>query len=111
MGGGFSRLGKKDKVCGTGRRGLSKSKKMPSRPSGKRILRPGLRLPLLMINGKYDGIFPLETAQIPLFKLFGTPEENKHHVILDTDHSVWVKHDIVVKEILEWLDKYLGPVE
>jgi len=72
---------------------------------------PRMRLPLLMINGKYDGIFPLETAQIPLFKLFGTPEENKHHVILDTDHSVWVKHDIVVKEILEWLDKYLGPVE
>jgi pimeloyl-ACP methyl ester carboxylesterase len=70
-----------------------------------------IKVPVLMINGKYDQLFPLETSQIPLLKILKTPKEDKRHVILDTDHSVWVKHDIVIKEILDWLDKYLGPVK
>ena len=72
---------------------------------------PRMKRPLLMINGRYDSLVPVETSQKPLFRLFGTPEEHKKHVILETDHSVHLEMDRLIKEILDWLDKYLGPVK
>jgi len=72
---------------------------------------PRMKRPVLMINGKHDPYVPLDTAQEPLFRLLGAPEENKKHVLLDTDHSVFIEMDILIKEILDWLDKYLGPVK
>jgi hypothetical protein len=62
-----------------------------------------------MLNGRYDSFFPHETAQVPMFKLLGTPEENKRHFIYDTGHGA--PRDQLIKESLEWLDKYLGPVK
>jgi dienelactone hydrolase len=71
----------------------------------KRITRP-----ILMLNGRYDFIFPLETHQKPMFELLGTPEENKRHVVYDTGH--WpIPRNELIKESLAWLDRYLGPVE
>jgi len=81
-------------------------------PSGKAAnFTPRMNRPLLMINGRYDSVVPVETSQKPLFKLFGAPEEHKKHVILETDHSVHLELDKLMKEILDWLDKYLGPVK
>jgi dipeptidyl aminopeptidase/acylaminoacyl peptidase len=71
---------------------------------------PRMKCPVLMINGKHDYLVPVETAQKPLFRLFGAPAEHKKHVLLETDHSVFVEMDALIKEILDWLDKYLGPV-
>jgi dienelactone hydrolase len=68
-----------------------------------------VRIPVLMLNGRYDSFFPHETAQIPMFKLLGTPEEHKRHLIYDTGHGV--PRNQLIKESLEWLDKYLGPVK
>jgi len=68
-----------------------------------------VRSPVLMLNGRYDSFFPHETAQVPLFKLLGTPEEHKRHLVYDTGHSV--PKDQLIKESLEWLDRYLGPVK
>jgi dienelactone hydrolase/predicted Ser/Thr protein kinase len=70
---------------------------------------PRVRIPVLMLNGRYDSFFPHETAQVPMFKLLGTPEEHKRHLIYDTGHSV--PRNQLIKESLEWLDKYLGPVK
>ncbi len=33
-----------------------------------------VRIPMLMLNGKYDFFFPYETSQLPYFELLGTPE-------------------------------------
>jgi len=33
---------------------------------------PRVRQPTLMLNGRYDFAFPVETSQLPLFQLLGT---------------------------------------
>ena len=69
---------------------------------------PRVRVPVLMLNGEHDTVFPLETAQKPLFDLFGTPAADKHHVRYPASHVV--PRNEVIKETLDWLDRYLGPV-
>lgn len=66
-------------------------------------------IPVLMLNGRYDDTFPLETSQLPLFQFLGTPANDKKHVIYEGGHSVFPRPD-AVRESLDWLDKYLGPV-
>jgi serine/threonine protein kinase/class 3 adenylate cyclase/dienelactone hydrolase len=66
-----------------------------------------ITVPTLMLNGRLDMNFPLETAVRPALNLFGTPEKDKHLVIYDTDHYVPKKE--VRKESLEWLNRYFGP--
>ena len=69
---------------------------------------PRVRMPVVMINGRYDFSSPLESSQRPLFRLLGTPEPDKRHVLFDSGHvAPWPS---VVKETLDWLDHYLGPV-
>jgi hypothetical protein len=64
-----------------------------------------------MINGRYDFIFPVDKLQEPMFRSFGTPEKDKRHVVLDTTHYALVARNEVVREVLGWFDKYLGPVQ
>ncbi len=71
---------------------------------------PRLKKPVLMVNGRYDFTFSLERAQEPLFRMLGTPESEKKHVLLDTPHEIVQQKDQMVKVVLDWLDKYLGPV-
>ena len=52
---------------------------------------------------------PLETAIEPLFRLFGAPEADKKLLLYESGHVpqptlLWIK------EALDWLDRYLGPV-
>jgi dipeptidyl aminopeptidase/acylaminoacyl peptidase len=64
--------------------------------------------PVLMINGRYDFFFPLETSQRPLYELLGTPAEHKRWVVYDGGHSV--PRTQLIEESLAWLDRYLGSV-
>lgn len=69
-----------------------------------------VKIPILMVNGRYDSILPVETAQSPMFSLLGTPAADKRHVILSSGHSVnspEVRND-TIREVLSWLDRYLG---
>ena len=69
---------------------------------------PRVRVPVLMINGRYDFTSPLETNQQPLFRLLGSKPADKKHVLFDSGHvPPWPD---VVRETLDWLDRYLGPV-
>ena len=68
-----------------------------------------VRTPTLMLNGKYDTIFPYETAIKPMFDLLGTPDEHKKLKLYETDHIP--PRNEFIKEILAWLDRYLGPVK
>ena len=68
-----------------------------------------INIPVLMLNGKYDSIEPLETAQEPMYRLFGTPGEKKKHVRYETDHGV--PRNSGIRETLEWLDLFLEPVK
>ena len=55
--------------------------------------------------------FPLEASQLPLFRQFGTPEKDKKHVLFDGGHASLLTRSEMVKEALDWLDRYLGPVD
>jgi eukaryotic-like serine/threonine-protein kinase len=68
-----------------------------------------VRVPTLMLNGKYDGVLPPELSQNPMFELLGTPAEQKRHLLYETDHIP--PRIEYIKESLTWFDKYLGPVK
>jgi dienelactone hydrolase len=70
---------------------------------------PRAHAPLLMLNGRDDFIFPLETSQIPLFRFWGASAEHKRHVLLESGHIP--PRSELIKEVLDWLDRYLGPVD
>jgi serine/threonine protein kinase/dienelactone hydrolase len=69
---------------------------------------PRVTIPILMINGKYDFDTPLNSCQIPLFRSFGTPAKDKRSAAFDAGHIV--PRNEMIKETLDWLDRYLGPV-
>jgi len=68
---------------------------------------PRSRVPTLMINGRDDFVMPVETRQKPLFDLIGATE--KRHVPLDGGHLPPDRHALI-RAVLDWLDRYLGPV-
>jgi len=72
---------------------------------------PRMTAPVLMINGRADFLFPLETAQLPLLRALGTPAKDKKHVLLDGGHATPVAQPDLIKAWLGWLDQYLGPVQ
>ena len=69
---------------------------------------PRIKQPVLMLNGKHDMYFPVETSQKPMFNFLGTPPEHKKMILYEVGHLV--PRTDFVKESLTWLDKYLGPV-
>lgn len=72
---------------------------------------PRMKKPVLMVNGRYDYTFPLETSQDPMFRMLGTPANEKSHVVLDTPHDVTEQRPRLTREVLSWLDRYLGRVQ
>ena len=46
-----------------------------------------------------------------MFRLLGTAEKDKRHVVRDGGHLLPAGRPDVMKEILDWLDRYLGPVQ
>lgn len=71
---------------------------------------PRNHVPTLLIAGHDDYIVPVETNQKPLMRLLGTAPQDKRHVILDSGHELSPFQD-VIKEVVAWLDRYLGPVQ
>lgn len=72
---------------------------------------PHVKIPLLMLNGRDDLLFPVETSQIPLLQALGTPAKDKQHVLFAGGHANLMSRPELMKVVLDWLDKYLGPVD
>jgi eukaryotic-like serine/threonine-protein kinase len=70
---------------------------------------PRVKVPVLMLNGRFDFFYPVETSQEPMFRLLGTPKEQKRRVVYETGHNI--PRNEMIKETLDWLDRYLGPVK
>jgi pimeloyl-ACP methyl ester carboxylesterase len=70
---------------------------------------PRVTVPTLMINGRYDYFFPLEASQNVKFKALGVPEKDKRDAVFEAGHVP--PHDQTIKETLDWLDHYQGPVK
>ncbi len=62
-----------------------------------------------MINGRYDSIFSLDANVRPMQRLLGTSEKDKKLFLSDGGHAGRLSNS-EVREILDWLDRYLGPV-
>jgi dienelactone hydrolase len=67
-----------------------------------------VKQPVLMLNGRYDFFFPEQSTQDPLFRMLGTKKDQKKHLLYDTGHNI--PRNELIKETLNWLDQYLGPV-
>jgi serine/threonine protein kinase/formylglycine-generating enzyme required for sulfatase activity len=73
---------------------------------------PHVKVPVLMINGEHDFIFPFETSLKPMFEFLGTPQEDKAHILYPGGHGLMTIFSRQVKgDVLGWLDRYLGPVD
>ncbi len=70
---------------------------------------PRVKQPALMINGRYDSVFPVEALQEPMFRLLGAPDKDKRHLIFESGHVP--PNELLIKETLDWLDHYLGSVK
>jgi eukaryotic-like serine/threonine-protein kinase len=68
---------------------------------------PHVRIPILMLNGRYDFVHLLDSDQVPMFRLLGSPPGEKRHVLFETGHAGPVQQ--YIKETLGWFEKYLGP--
>jgi len=83
----------------------------PQPPGGDQAdFAPRMKKPVLMVNGRFDYTFPVETAQDPMFAMLGTPAADKQHLVLDTPHDVTERRPQLVEAVLDWLDRYLGRV-
>jgi len=82
--------------------GFEFAKKMPE--VDELNFAPRVKVPTLLVDGRYDEYFPLETSQNVMFRFLGTPEKDKRHAVLEGGHIP--SYDQMVKEILDWLDKY-----
>ena len=72
---------------------------------------PRVRTPVLMVNGKEDFFFPVETSQVPMFEFLGTPDEDKEHRLYPGGHGLFGLFSKQIRgDVLGWLDRYLGPV-
>ena len=69
---------------------------------------PRIRIPVLMLSGRFDSTFPLETSQLPFFRLLGTPPAQKKQILFDGGH--FLPRPMMMEETLNWLDQHLGPV-
>jgi len=66
-------------------------------------------VPVLMLNGRYDFVFPVESSQAPMFRFIKTVENDKRHLLFESGHSIPRKE--LVTETLKWFDRYLGPAK
>ena len=73
---------------------------------------PRVRVPILMLNGDQDFIFPLQTLQRPLFATLGSPAADKRHLTYPGGHEIaTTMRNQIIQEMVGWLDKYLGRVQ
>jgi len=69
---------------------------------------PRVKLPVLMLNGRLDFQIPFETLQKPMFQWIGASERDKRQIMFETGHVPPVQD--LMREALNWLDRYVGPV-
>ena len=48
-----------------------------------------------------------------MFALLGTPDAHKQHIVYpDVGHDLGARRrNVVIRAMLDWLDRYLGPVQ
>jgi dienelactone hydrolase len=60
--------------------------------------------PVLMLNSKFDNVYPIETAVRPYFEGLGSAEKD----LKETTGGHFIARNTLVRETLSWFDHYLG---
>src|SRR5262249_62456 len=66
---------------------------------------PQMRVPMLMLNGQIDPIYPVKESQEPMFDLIGSPV--KEHYVHPGGHHM-LAPDVKFARVLPWLDRHFG---
>lgn len=106
MGGIIPAVEPRIKVCILALGGLDFHRSLPEVDTINFVSR--VKQPVLMLNGRYDFFFPVESTQNPFYQLLGSKKGQKRHLLYDTGHNI--PRNELIKESLSWLDQYLGPV-
>ncbi len=70
---------------------------------------PRITIPVLMLSGRYDHIYPYEQSQKRVFELLGTRPADKTQIAYDTGHFT-LPPKRVAADVSDWFDRRLGPV-
>jgi dienelactone hydrolase len=65
---------------------------------------PHVTIPTLMLNGRHDFYFPIESSQKPMFDAIRTPKDQKDYKQYDGGHNI--PRAEMIKETLAWLDRF-----
>jgi DNA-binding winged helix-turn-helix (wHTH) protein/formylglycine-generating enzyme required for sulfatase activity/dienelactone hydrolase len=68
---------------------------------------PRITVPVLMLSGRYDHIYPYEQSQKRTFELLGTRPGDKQQIAYDTGHFT-MPPNRVAADVTDWFDRYLG---
>lgn len=83
---------------------------MPAMPSNPQVdplnSLPRIPVPTLMFSGEFDPMVTRGDAE-KYFELIGVPDDEKRHVWARGGH--YIPRDLLIRESLDWLDRYLGP--
>src|SRR5262245_55024766 len=66
--------------------GLSPGRPLPEVDPFNYVRR--VKIPTLLLNGRYDPYFPYESSQVPMFRLLGTPPDLKRQIVYEAGHFV-----------------------
>jgi dienelactone hydrolase len=66
-----------------------------------------VRVPTLMLHGRYDAGRPLRTHAVPMFARLGTPSQDKRLAVLESGHVPPLQD--ITRETVQWLDRHLRP--
>ena len=94
------------KICILALGGLDFHRSLPEVDTINFISR--VKQPVLMLNGHYDFFFPVESTQEPFYRLLGSRKDQKKRLLYESGHNI--PRNELIKETLNWLDLYLGPV-
>jgi serine/threonine protein kinase/dienelactone hydrolase len=106
MGGIVPAVEPRIKVCILALGGLDFHRSLPEVDTINFISR--VKQPVLMLNGHYDFFFPVESTQDPFYRLLGSKKDQKKRLLYETGHNL--PRNELIKETINWLDQYLGPV-
>lgn len=70
---------------------------------------PRITIPVLMLSGRYDHVYPYEQSQQRVFNLLGTPADKKAQIPYDTGHFT-MPPNMVAADVTDWFDRHLGRV-
>jgi hypothetical protein len=58
---------------------------------------PRVKIPVLMLNGRFDFFYPPPLSQEPMFQFLGTPAEHKRRIVYETSHAL--PRNAVIKDL------------